>query len=93
MSHDTLLLICAAAAVAVVVLLIVVPKMHAFLALTIGSIDRLDGGRTTPSSVTLPPRLVVRGTTGPVPGPRSAAGAPHRPGPGDERDRPVRTDG
>jgi GntP family gluconate:H+ symporter len=38
MSHDTVLLVSAAAAVALVVLLIVVLKMHAFLALTIGSL-------------------------------------------------------
>jgi GntP family gluconate:H+ symporter len=38
MSHDALLLVCAAAAVAIVVLLIVLFKMHAFLALTIGSL-------------------------------------------------------
>ena len=38
MSHDTLLLLCAAAAVAIVVALIVALKMHAFLALTIGSL-------------------------------------------------------
>jgi GntP family gluconate:H+ symporter len=38
MSHDTLLLLCAAAAVAIVVGLIVALKMHAFLALTIGSL-------------------------------------------------------
>jgi GntP family gluconate:H+ symporter len=38
MSHDTILLLCAVAAIAVVVLLIVLLKMHAFLALTIGSL-------------------------------------------------------
>jgi GntP family gluconate:H+ symporter len=38
MSHDTILLLWAVAAIAVVVLLIVLVKMHAFLALTIGSL-------------------------------------------------------
>jgi DNA-binding LacI/PurR family transcriptional regulator len=35
------------------------------------AVERLDGGRTTPREVVLPPRLVVRGTTGPP----AAAGA------------------
>jgi DNA-binding LacI/PurR family transcriptional regulator len=30
------------------------------------ALDRLDGGRTTPANTVLPPRLVVRGTTGPA---------------------------
>jgi GntP family gluconate:H+ symporter len=38
MSHDTVLLLSAVAAIAIVVLLIVLLKMHAFLALTIGSL-------------------------------------------------------
>jgi DNA-binding LacI/PurR family transcriptional regulator len=37
------------------------------------AVERLDGGRTTPREVVLAPHLVVRGTTGPPPGP--AAGA------------------
>ena len=35
------------------------------------AVERLDGGRVRPREVVLPPRLVVRGTTGPPP----AAGA------------------
>ncbi|WP_232806889.1 LacI family DNA-binding transcriptional regulator [Geodermatophilus chilensis] len=31
-------------------------------------VERLDGGRTVPREVVVPPRLVVRGTTGPPPG-------------------------
>jgi DNA-binding LacI/PurR family transcriptional regulator len=30
-------------------------------------VERLDGGRVRPREVVLPPRLVVRGTTGPPP--------------------------
>ena len=37
------------------------------------AVERLDGGRTSPREVVLAPHLVVRGTTGPPPGP--AAGA------------------
>lgn len=33
------------------------------------AIDRLDGGRTTPTTTVLPPRLVVRGSSGPAPTP------------------------
>ena len=33
------------------------------------AVERLDGGRTTPHEVVLAPHLVVRGTTGPPPGP------------------------
>jgi DNA-binding LacI/PurR family transcriptional regulator len=33
------------------------------------AVERLDGGRTTPREVVLAPHLVVRGTTGPPPGP------------------------
>ena len=32
------------------------------------AVERLDGGRVRPREVVLPPRLVVRGTTGPPPG-------------------------
>ncbi|HSK37908.1 MAG TPA: LacI family transcriptional regulator, partial [Actinomycetota bacterium] len=31
------------------------------------AVERLDGGRVRPREVVLPPRLVVRGTTGPPP--------------------------
>jgi DNA-binding LacI/PurR family transcriptional regulator len=36
------------------------------------AVERLDGGRTTPSEVVLAPHLVVRGTTGP-PSPEALA--------------------
>jgi DNA-binding LacI/PurR family transcriptional regulator len=38
------------------------------------AVERLDGGRTTPREVVLPPRLVVRGTTGPPPAASAYAG-------------------
>jgi DNA-binding LacI/PurR family transcriptional regulator len=38
------------------------------------AVERLDGGRTAPREVVLAPRLVVRGTTGPPPGPAAGAG-------------------
>jgi len=33
------------------------------------AVERLDRGRTTPREVVLAPHLVVRGSTGPPPGP------------------------
>src|SRR4051794_25841447 len=57
MSHDTILLLCAVAAIAIVVMLILLLKMHAFLALTIGSLfmgvaSGLGLGKTTTSFTT-----------------------------------------
>ena len=54
------------------------------------AVERLDGGRVRPREVVLPPRLVVRGTTGPppaagaYPGGGGAERAGREPGPGNE---------
>ena len=42
------------------------PRQQARYAVA-AALERLDGGRTTSASTVLPPRLVVRGTTGPAP--------------------------
>jgi len=41
------------------------PMEHARQAVT-AAVERLDQGRTAPREVVIPPRLVVRGTTGPA---------------------------
>jgi DNA-binding LacI/PurR family transcriptional regulator len=46
------------------------------------ALERLDGGRTTPVNKVLPPRLVVRSTTGPSPTASTAKAIPRAPEPG-----------